>query len=279
MTVVDVHTHNMLSEHWGPEYEENWQPVYGVPWTDITFEAYDAAMAAVDRAIVFGITATAVGMNTPDDYTARFVANNPAKYIGFMGLDPSAPDALDRLERGATDLGLRGIKLYPVLAGFEPGDPRYNDFFARAQHHGLAVLWHFGATPSKAGRLRNSHPLLLEDVAMRFPDLKMVVAHLGHPWQKDTALVLRKHANVYADVSAQWFRTWEGFNALIGCVEWGVADKLLFGSDYPLWTPAEAIQALRALPTRYGGSGLPSLDPDLIEQIVHRDSLALLGIG
>ncbi|MBI2755641.1 MAG: amidohydrolase [Chloroflexi bacterium] len=279
MTIVDVHTHNMQLEHWGPEYEANWQPVYGVPWTDVTFEAYDAAMGAVDRAIVFGITAQAVGMNTPDDYTARFVGHNPAKYIGFMGLDPAAPDALDRLERGATDLGLRGIKLYPVLAGFDPTDARYSAFFARAQHYGLAVLWHFGATPSKAGRLRNSHPLLLEDVAMRFPDLKMVIAHLGHPWQKDTALVLRKHANVYADVSAQWLRTWEGFNALIGCVEWGVADKLLFGSDYPLWTPAEAMSALRALPARYGGKGLPSLDPDLIEQIIHRDSLALLGIG
>lgn len=279
MTVVDVHTHNMLAVHWGPEYEAHWQPVYGVPWTDITFEAYDEAMRPVDRAIVFGITAEAVGMNTPDDYTAQFVARNPAKYVGFMGLDPDAPDAIDRLERGATELGLKGIKLYPVLAGFDPTDTAYSDFFARAQRHGLAVLWHFGATPSPAGRLRNSHPLLLEDVAMRFPDLNMVVAHLGHPWQKDTALVLRKHANVYADVSAQWFRTWEGFNALIGCVEWGVAEKLLFGSDYPLWTPEEAMRALRELPTRYGGSGLPSLDPDLIERIIHRDSLALLGIA
>lgn len=278
MTIVDVHTHNMRGEHWGPEYAAHWQPVYGTPWVDVTPDAYAEAMRPVDRAIVFGITAAAVGMHTPDEHTAAFVARDPAKYVGFMGLDPSTDDALDRLERGATDLGLRGIKLYPVLAGFDPTSTRYSPFFERAQTLGLAILWHFGATPSPAGRLRNSHPLLLEDVAMRFPDLKMVVAHLGHPWQKDTALVMRKHANVYADVSAQWFRTWEGFNALIGCVEWGVADKLLFGSDYPLWTPEDALRSLRALPTLYGGAGLPRLDPDLIEAIIHRDSLRLLGI-
>jgi predicted TIM-barrel fold metal-dependent hydrolase len=279
MPIVDVHTHHMLPEHWGSEWETHWKPSYGADYPRITPDGFDQAMAPVDSAILFGITAQAVGVNTPDEYTAAFVARNPRKYVGFMALDPTATDAIDRMERGALELGLRGIKLYPVLQGFDPSDQARIGFFEQAQRLGLVILWHFGATPSPVGRLRNSHPLLLEEVSDRFPNLRMIVAHLGHPWQKDTALILRKHANVFADISAQWLRKWEGYNALIGCVEWGVTHKLLFGSDYPLWTPAEALAQLRALPHTFSGTGLPELSPDLIEDIIQRDSLRLLGLA
>ena len=73
--LIDVHTHAMNSCHWGSEWEDHWQPVYGYGWTDITPEAYDAAMTegGVDLSFVFGITARYAGMDTPNEYIAEFV--------------------------------------------------------------------------------------------------------------------------------------------------------------------------------------------------------------
>ncbi len=59
--------------------------------------------------------------------------------------------------------------------------------------------------------------------------------------------MIRKHANVYADISGLWHRPWQGYEAMIVCLEWGVTHKLLFGSDYPLWEPSTAIASLRRL--------------------------------
>ena len=83
--------------------------------------------------------------------------------------------------------------------------------------------------------LKYSLPILIDEVAQAFPDLKFIMAHMAHPWQRDCAVVLRKHPNVYADVSGGgWVRQWQGWEGLIGMVEWGVIDKLLFGLRFPV---------------------------------------------
>ena len=74
--------------------------------------------------------------------------------------------------------------------------------FRTAERLGLPVMIHQGAIFANAGRLADSLPLLLDDVAIAFPDLRMVVAHIGHPWIYETVVVMRWHANIYADTSA-----------------------------------------------------------------------------
>jgi hypothetical protein len=71
--------------------------------------------------------------------------------------------------------------------------------------------------------------------------LRVVMAHLGHPWHADTVTVICKHPHVYADVSSQFLRPWGQYQALRLATEWGVLDKLLLGSDYPVATPQETI--------------------------------------
>jgi predicted TIM-barrel fold metal-dependent hydrolase len=118
----------------------------------------------------------------------------------------------------------------------------------------------------------------MDEVAIRFPELRIVMAHLGHPWQADTVTVIRKHPHVYADVSANFYRPWSFYSAMRIATEWNVLDKLLLGSDYPIATPAETIAGLRALNEIPRRSGLPEIPEAAIEAIITRDSLALLGL-
>lgn len=277
--IIDVHTHVHLPEHWGTEHADHWEPVYGEPYPRVTPADFDTAMsqAGVDVAIVFGLAASRAGVHTPNEHVASFCAEATTPTIAFTALDPLDPDWRQQVDE-AHGLGFRGIKLYPVLAHFDPLAPEFAEFYELAVERRMVLLWHMGATPSPPGRLDLSQPLIVDEVARRYPDLKQVIAHMGHPWQRDTNVVLRKNHNVFADVSASWARTMDGFMALVNAQEWGTHDKLLFGSDYPLWTPAEAIKQFRGL-ARLRAGDLPHVQEETVEGIINRDSLSLLGLS
>src|SRR5439155_12627565 len=95
---------------------------------------------------------------------------------------------------------------------------------------------------------------------------------------KDAIVTIRKHPNLYADVSALVFRPWSLYEALRVAAEWGVAGKLLFGSDFPLATPAETIDGLRGVNSIVDGTALPRVPPELIERVIHADALSALNI-
>ena len=118
----------------------------------------------------------------------------------------------------------------------------------------------------------------MDEVAIRFPELRIVMAHIGHPWQADTIAVIRKHPHVYADVSANFYRPWSFYAAMRIATEWNVLPKLLLGSDFPIATTAETIAGMHALNDIPRRSGLPGIPEDAIDAIIERDSLALLGL-
>jgi hypothetical protein len=137
---------------------------------------------------------------------------------------------------------------------------------------------HQGTTFPRTAPLKYALPLLLEDVAIEFPDLKMVIAHLGHPWIEDTIVLIRKQPNLYSDISALHYRPWQFYNALIAAKEYGVLDKLLFGSDYPFTTPEASLEGLRTINRLVEGTSLPRLAAEEIEQIIESPALARLGL-
>ena len=275
--IIDVHTHFMTCECWGNEWSDNWEPVYGAPFPEVTPEKYDLAMQDVDVAIVFGIRATFANVATPNEKIAKFCKETKTKTIGFMALDPSDADVLEQMKDGIR-LGLKGIKLYPVLAHFDPRDTKYDSFFIEAQKNELVILWHVGATPSPHGDLSISHPLIIDDVARRFPRLTQIMAHLGHPWQRETMAVIRKNRRVFADISASWARPFDGYHALVRAQEWSVTNKILFGSDFPLWTPKVAIEGLYEIANLRSGN-LPYVRKETIDQIVNQDALSMLRLS
>ena len=113
---------------------------------------------------------------------------------------------------------------------------------------------------------------------MRYPDLVMILAHLGHPFEGEALVTTRKHPNLYLDLSALYYRPWQLYNSLVLAQEYHVTDKILFGSDYPFATPADSIAGLHALNRMVEGTHLPRVAESTLDEIVHRDSLRLLGL-
>ncbi len=277
--IVDVHTHCLqpddITEAAWAKMENAGYP----PLEPLEFDYFQEQMEPVDKAICFGVRARGTGTVSPNEYTSEWVNRDPGKLIGFAAIDPTEDDHLEQIERAVTDLGLRGIKLHPVLGRYNPADPTFFPMYSLAIKLGLPILTHAGTHPHDRATLKNSLPILFDEVAQAFPDLTLVIAHMGHPWQRDCAVVLRKHPNMYADVSgAGWVRPWQAWQGLILMHEWGVTDKLLFGTDFPYWTPIEGMEKLRRLNEQVGGTNFPRIPDDAIEGIIYRDSLSILGL-
>ena len=287
--IVDVHSHTPTHHDSVPDHERRtyaaWRPDRDVTTTN-SWEDYERDFAGVDVSIVFNIAVddplAATGIPTDpariNESTAEFVAASRRR-IGFLSVDPRRPGALDETERCRTQLGLRGIKLGPNYQGFDPLDPAALELYGWAESHGLPILFHQGASPIASAPLRYAHPLVMDQIAIRFPQLRVVMAHMGHPWQRDTIVTIRKHPHVWADVSALFYRPWSLYETLRLATEWGAMHKLLLGSDYPIATPAETIAGLRAVNAITAGTGLPPVPGEQIEEIVTRNALAALGLA
>jgi hypothetical protein len=104
------------------------------------------------------------------------------------------------------------------------------------------------------------------------------MAHMGHPWQRECIVMARKHPNVYMELSAQFYRPWSLYNALLLAWEWSQHDKIFLGTDWPVTTPRETMEGLRAL-KRFGQGGNPRIPEEVIEGIIYRDALSILGIS
>ena len=117
--------------------------------------------------------------------------------------------------------------------------------------------------------LKFAHPLIIDEIAIKFPKLKMVLAHLSHPWHTDCISVIRKHKNVWADISAQFYRPWSFWNGMRLFYEWGVLNKILFASDWPISSPKDNITGLRNLNKFTDEYNLPKI-PDIdLEEIIN----------
>lgn len=288
--IVDVHTHTPTHRDAVPADEvvvnHAWRPDRPVQATT-TYDDHDRAQrdGGVDVALVFniavrspqGATGLPSGLDI-NDATAEFVAGDPARRIGFLSVDPEAPGAMDELERSVVDLGLKGMKLGPNYQGFEPLGAAAREVYGYAEQHRLPIVFHQGTSPIREAPLRFAHPLVMDEIAILFPELCIVMAHLGHPWQADTIAVIRKHPHVYADVSAGFYRPWSFYTAMRLATEWNVLGKLLLGSDFPIATARETIDGLRAVNAPIEGTGMPRVPEDAVEAIIERDALAALGL-
>jgi predicted TIM-barrel fold metal-dependent hydrolase len=287
--IVDVHTHTPSHRDHVPPDEAvvntAWRPDRPVAatttWADYARMADEAKVdVAITCLIAAGREATGlpVDVGRVNDLTAVFVADAPARRIGFASVHPDAPGAIEELERAVGDLGLQGIKLGPNYQDFEPLSPSAQRLYGWAEARRVPILFHQGTSPIRSAPLRYAHPLVMDEVAIRFTELRIVMAHLGHPWQIDTIAVIRKHPHVFADVSANFYRPWSFYSAMRVATEWNVLPKLLLGSDFPIATTAETIAGLRALNDIPRRSGLPEIPEPAIEAIIERDSLSLLGL-
>ena len=280
--IIDIHSHAwQYPEHFTAQFRHQAAQVAKAGTEldlTVTYEAYRRGAQNCDKTVVFGGKARLSGLWVDDQYVADYVAAHPDRLIGFLSVDPTQDGWEDELEHGHQQLGLRGIKLLPMYAGFYPYEARLDPLWHYATEHRLPVLLHTGTTFVAQAPIDCTLPRHLDPVATRFPDVKIIMAHLSHPYEGESAVVIRKHPNVYADVSALHYRPLQFYHSLMLVQEYGVWHKLLFGSDYPFTTIDASIDGLYGLNRMLDGTELPRLDEAQIQSCIERDALDLLGL-
>ena len=279
--IVDVHSHVFRDPESFPGggFRDGVARAHGGPVDlSVRYDAYRASAPDDTVTVAFGGKARLSGLWVDDAEVASYVRTDPARLVGFLAVDPTQAGWEADLRYGHEELGLRGVKVMPMYAGFRPDDPAYDPLWSYAQRKGLPVLSHTGTTFVSAAPLEYALPRYFDGVAARFPELRLVLAHLGHPYEGECIAVIRKHPHVYADVSALHYRPWQLYHALMLVQEYGVWNKLLFGSDYPFTTVTASVAGLRRLAEVRPHAGLPGLDHDQIEALLQRESLRLLGL-
>lgn len=279
--IVDVHTHVFDPElHFGPRLRADLARGGLDPgaWGLVPERHLETTLAA-DVAIVFGIQGAATGWNVPNDYVWEHVRRASDRLIFFASIDPGRPGLEEELERCHRDLHCQGVKIAPVYQGVHPLDSRYYRIFAYCQKHGLPVLTHMATTFSSGTPLEYARPAHMDQVAIDFPELRIILAHLGHPWEGETIAVIRRNANVFADVSALYYRPWQFYNSMRLALEYRTTHKLLFGSDYPFTTTVGSLDGVRNVNDILAQSGLAPIPDDVIAGVVQTDALKCLGLA
>jgi predicted TIM-barrel fold metal-dependent hydrolase len=276
----NIHTHAWdAAQHFQPDTIREADLSRGYP-LDLTvrLEAFLEDMALFEKVVVFGLKARLTGYWVPDEYIANFTAQAAHKLIGFAACDPTQPGYFADLRYAVESLGLKGVKLGPMYAGFDPRNPICDPVYSYCQENGLPVVFHTGTTYNRAAALEYSRPWLFDEIAIRYPGLHMLLAHVAHPFSEECLVVIRKHPHVYADISALYYRPWQFYNTLVAAQEYRVTHKLLFGSDYPFTAAQDSIQGLKNVNAITGNSGLPRISDEVIQGILERDALMLLGV-
>lgn len=279
--IVDVHSHAWeYPGHFTDDFRRQARRAKAGAEMDLTVTYDDYRRNAPDDTVtvVFGGKAHLSGLWVDDRHVAEYVAADPARLIGFLSVDPTRPGWQDEMRFGHEELGLRGIKLLPMYAGFRPDEPRLDPLWEYANRCRLPVLLHTGTTFVSQAPLECTLPRHLDPVATRFPEVRIILAHLGHPYEGEAIVTARKHPHVYCDLSALHYRPFQLYHSLMLVQEYGVWDKVLFGTDYPFTTVNATLTGLRGLNAMLAGTALPRLSVDALEALIYRDSLPLLGL-
>lgn len=277
--IVDVHTHIWESpDQLGLAVAERLRMTVGDPW-DIPIaspEAHDQAMQPVQHAIIHGFVSRYLDASIPPEQVARYVARDP-KYLGFAGIDPMDPQCMAQLKE-SLELGLVGVTMSPAAQGYHPTHSRAMRLYDRCVREGLPVMIHPGTHFASTAKMEFAQPFLFDEVSRTFPELRIMIARVGHPWVDQTLVLIGKHRHVYTDLSDVITRPWELYSLLLSAHQQNVMGHLLLGSDFPFFTPEKAITALYSVNTLTQGTPLPNVPREQLRSIVERDARVCLGI-
>lgn len=217
-----------------------------MPTIEDTIRDMDAA--GVDRAVIVGVDAsTTFRYRVSNDLIARTVAAHPDRLIGFAGADPHMGQrACAELTRAVSELGLRGLKLLPHLHRLRANDPAMYPLYETAAGLGVPVLFHTGTQFHAGTKIKYCHPVDLDEVAVDFPGLTLIMAHFGYPWFYEGLAVVARNQNVYFNI-AGWAPRYIP-EPVITQINGPLKTKALFGSDYPLLTRVRIVDELKRLP-------------------------------
>jgi predicted TIM-barrel fold metal-dependent hydrolase len=187
------------------------------------------------------------GTTLTNEMVARMVATTPDRFIGFAGVDPVAQGAArteEEIERAVSEWGFKGVG---EVGGQDVLASEWEVVYRACVRHQLPLLLHVGV-PLPTMLMKYGHPFLLDELALRHPELTIIAAHAGAPWILETLAVAVRHPNVYLDISALPALRKELVAFVLSfCAEQGLEERVLFGSDFPLVDPGGYAKAVRKL--------------------------------
>lgn len=174
-----------------------------------------------------------------NDEVAGFVAQAPGRLVGVASVHLARPMAAVReLRRCVRELGFTALRVAPWLWDRPPDDRHYHPLYAECVELGIPFCTQVGHTgPLRTSEIGRPIPHL-DNVALDFPELVIVAGHVGHPWTTEMIGVVHRHENVYIDTSAC---TVNRFPPELVAHLRGDRHKVLFGTDYPMITAADAL--------------------------------------
>ena len=272
----DCHVNIWNDEHVLPLYHQQLSRVrQGAMAPKADADTLAAEMAHVDKAIVFALRyGDAIGIESTDETTAAAVAKYPEKFVGFAYCDPRRPDCMDMLEHGIEDLGLKGVKFGPIYNGVPLSDPRLTPVYEYCQKRNIPLTMHMGTTFARNAPVELGRAIHVEPVALKYPDLVMVLAHMGHPWFDECIVVSRKQPNVFCEVSALSYRPWQYYNILMCAQEYRITDKIFFGTDFPFARVDESVAGLLHINDQLEGTKLPRVSEETMHNILSSNPFA-----
>lgn len=176
----------------------------------------------------------------PNEKIAKIRDAHPDVFkFAWAGADPHQKmAAVRKFEYAVKELGLQGLYLSPWYNKMLPNDRRYYPLYAKAAELDVPVSLHCISSMDPTSTMQYGHPEYLDDVAVDFPELKLVARHPGFPWDKELAAVAYRQPNVYIELSAINPRL---LTDLVPRINDIIQDKVMFGSSYPFLTPKHAI--------------------------------------
>jgi uncharacterized protein len=284
ITAIDVHTHVHCSVRAAPDETASGNdamgayfgigsmPHYTVPELADYYRQRNMACVAFT---IDSISATGEEPVPDNIEIAELAAEHADVVIPFASVDPARGAAGVRLARRlADDFGVRGFKFHPSVQGFYPNDRMAYPIYEVIASRGLVALFHTGQTGAGAGtrggggiRLKYANPLHIDDVAVDFPDLDIVLAHPSFPWQDEALSVATHKPRVYIDLSGWSPKYFPPL--LVRYANTLLREKVMFGSDFPAITPDRWIKDFDNL----------DIKPEVRPLIMKENAARLLRLG
>jgi predicted TIM-barrel fold metal-dependent hydrolase len=207
-----------------------------------------------------------MGADFSYDDIGKIVQKYPDRIIGLAGINPfERMEGVRRLERAVKEYGFRGAHVHPFGFGLPINAAEWFPFYAKCAELGIPVIFQVGHSaefmPSACGR-----PILLDDIALYFPELKLVGGHTGWPWVEELIAMAWKHPNVYICVSGHAPRYWNA--SLVHFLNSRGIGKVAWGTDYPLILHSESLEQIEQL----------GLKPAARQALLHDTGAQILGL-
>jgi hypothetical protein len=206
---------------------------------------------------------------------AELAHKNSDVAIPFASIDPHrGEEGVRQARRLIRDFGVKGFKFHPTVQEFYPNERLAYPLYEVIAEAKLPALFHTGQTGVGAGtrggggiRLKYSNPIYLDDVAVDFPDMPIILAHPSFPWQEEALSVATHKPQVYIDLSGWSPKYFPPI--LVQYANTLLKDKMLFGSDYPVLAPEKWIEEFNKLPIK----------PEVRPLIMKYNAARLLGLA